>query len=93
MIDKVEANKAECEQACLKIETCTFYQYHYITSPPLLAATNCLYVRNSTSTITGSDEVPPKKIKGTDDVYECFVRTEKEIIKEDTPAVTEDGGE
>ena len=46
MIDKVDSNKAECELACMKIETCTFYQYHYITSPPLLAATNCLYVRN-----------------------------------------------
>ena len=92
MIDKVQSNQDECELACLKIEDCTFYQYHYITSPPLLAATNCLYVKNTTSLISGSDVVPTKKIQGTDDVYSCWVRTEQEIMKEEE-VIKEDGAE
>ena len=63
----IEAKRDECEELCMKIETCTFYQYHYITEPPLLAANNCLYVKNETAAIIGSAEVPQPKIKGTND--------------------------
>lgn len=36
----------ECHGLCMKIETCTFYQYMQITFPERLAVKECKYVMN-----------------------------------------------
>ena len=69
--------REQCEGNCMKVDDCTFYQYHYITDPPLLATKECMWVKNTTAPIIGTETVPPPKIVGTNDVYSCWVKTNR----------------
>ena len=67
--------REECETQCMKISACSFYQYHIVTDPPLLATKDCLYNVNATSTIIGSSEYP--KGQFTNDDYSCWIKTKR----------------